>query len=141
MLRCATAAVLAVLASVPFACAADKADKADKPKKPIGAWTHTVQDVTITFTFDDDTLRCEMTKPDGTGLTADAAYGETADGLVFGVLTKVEKKGTDAGPDKGVLFSFQCKVDKDTLTVSDLNASAGVSDDGRQLLQGEYKKK
>ncbi len=138
MFRCATAAVLAVLASVPFACAADKAGK---PHRPTGAWTHTVQDITITFTFRDDTLRCEMTKTDGTGLTTDAAYGETADGLVFGVITKVEKKGTDEGPDKGVLFSFQCKVDKDTLTVSDLNASAGVSDDGRQLLQGEYKKK
>ncbi len=82
-----------------------------------------------------------MSKSDGAMLTSDAAYGETADGLVFGVITKVEKKGTDEGPEKGVLFSFQCKVDKDTLTVSDLNASAGVSDTGRQLLQGEYTKK
>ncbi len=138
MFRCTTAALLAVLASVSFAGAADKAEKV---KHPTGTWTHTVQDVTVTFTFEDDTLRCEVAKSDGTTLTSDAAYGETADGLVFGVITKVEKKGTDEGPEKGVLFSFQCKVDKDTLTVSDLNASAGVSDTGRQLLQGEYKKK
>ena len=65
----------------------------------------------------------------------------TADGLVFGVITKVEKKGTDEGPEKGDLFSFECKIDKDMLTVSDLNGSKGVSDDGRQLLQGEYTKK
>ena len=141
MLRCATAAVLAVLASVPFACAADKTDKADKPKKPSGTWTRTVQDYTVTITCEDDALRFEITKTDGTSIVADTAYGVTADGLLFGVVTKVEKKGTDEGPEKGVLFSCQCKVDKDMLTVSDLNASAGVSDTGRQLLQGEYKKK
>jgi hypothetical protein len=138
MFRCATAAVLAVLASVPLASAADKAEKA---KKPTGTWTHTVQDITVTFTFADDTLHCEMTKTDGTSLTADSAYGVTADGLVFGVITKVEKKGTDEGPEKGVLFSFQYTMDKDTLTVSDLNVSTGISDQGRQLLQGEYKRK
>src|SRR5262249_46370432 len=138
MLRCATAAVLAVLAPLPLA---PSADKADKPKKPIGSWTHTVQDVTITFTFDDDTMRCALTKSDGTALTADSAYGVTADGLVFGVITKVEKKGTDAGPEKGDLFSFDCNVNKDVLTINNLNSSGGASDQARQLLQGEYKKK
>ena len=138
MFRCATAAVLAVLASIPLASAADKAEKA---KKPTGTWTHTVQDCTITFTITDDALRCELTKTDGTSVTTDSSYGVTPDGLVFGVITKVEKKGTDDGPEKGVLFSFQCKADKDALTVSDLTASSGVSDAGRQLLQGEYKRK
>ena len=136
MLRCATAAVLAVLASVPFASAADKADK---PKKPAGAWTRTVQDVTVTFTFEDDTLRCALTKSDGTGLTADCAYGVTADGLVFGVVTKVEKKGTNEGPTEGELFSFQFTVDGDKLTISDLKTSSGGGD-AKQLVEGDYKK-
>jgi hypothetical protein len=138
MFRCATAAVLAVLASVPFVPAADKAAK---PQKPTGVWERTVQDYTITLTAKSDTLRFEIVKTDGTSITTDTAYGVTADGLLFGVVTKVEKKNTDDGPEKGVLYSCQIKVDKDTLTLTDLNASAGVSDNGRQLLQGEYKKK
>ena len=138
MFRYATAAVLAVLAFAPFAPAADKAEK---PKKPTGAWTHTVQDCTVVFTFQGDTLRCELTKTDGSALTTDAAYGVTADGLIFGVITKVEKKGTDAGPEKGDLFSFDYNVNKDVLTINNLSASTGVSDQARQLLQGYYKKK
>jgi hypothetical protein len=138
MVRCATAAVLAVLASVPFALAADKAEK---PTKPTGAWTHTVNDFTVTLTFADDTFRTEISSANGPSVTADGSYGVTPDGLIFGVITKVEKKGTDEGPEKGTLFSFGCKVDKDTLTLSDLNASTGASDAARQLFQGDYKKK
>ena len=138
MVRCATAAVLAVLASAPFALAADKAEKA---MKPIGAWTHTVNDATVTLTFKDDTFRAEIMNTSGVSITADGSYGVTADGLVFGVITKVEKKGTDEAPEKGTLFSFQSKVEKGTLTLSDLTASSGVSDTGRQLLQGDYSKK
>ncbi|HVS36243.1 MAG TPA: hypothetical protein VMS17_11800 [Gemmataceae bacterium] len=135
MFRCATAAVLAVLASVPFAVGADKA------KKPTGVWTHTVNDVTVTLTFMDDTFRTEIANSSGASMSADGSYGVTADGLVFGVITKVEKKGIDEGPDKGTLFSFQGKVDGDTLSLNDLNSSTGVSDTARQLLQGDYKKK
>ena len=53
----------------------------------------------------------------------------------------MEKKGTDEGPEKGVLFSFQWKADKDTLTLSDYNASGAVPDAVHQLLEGAYKKK
>ena len=60
----------------------------------------------------------------------------TADGLLFGVVTKVEKKGTDEGPEKGDLFSFECKIDKDVLTLSELTGSKAVSDEGKQLLGG-----
>jgi hypothetical protein len=135
MLRCATMAVLAVLASVPFAPAADKAEKA---KKPVGAWTRTVNDFTITFTFEEDTLVVELNKSSGEAVTVQASYGATADGLIFGVINKVEKKGND-GPEKGDLFSFQYKLEKDTMTLSDLNSKGGS--DAAQVLQGEYKQK
>jgi hypothetical protein len=138
MLRCATAAVLAVLASVPFASAADKAEKA---KKPTGAWTRTANDHTVTFTFDADSLTCDLVNTNGEEIVVHAAYGATDDGLVFGVITKVEKKGTDNGPDKGDLFSFTVKTDKDTLTIGDLNGSHGKSEQASQLLEGEYKPK
>ncbi len=138
MLRCATAAVLAVLASVPLASAAEKGEKA---KKPTGAWTHTVNDCTVTFTFKHDALQCDVTKTDGEALQIETAYGVTADGLLFGVVTKVEKKGADAGPEKGDLFSFEYKIDKDELTLSDLNGSKPISDEAKQLLTGQFTKK
>ncbi len=135
MLRCATAAVLAVLASVPLASAAEKA------KKPTGAWTHTLNDATVTFTFEHDALQCDFSKTDGEAIHVEAAYGVTADGLLFGVVTKVEKKGTDAGPEKGDLFSFEYKIEKDELTLSELNGSKPISDEGKQLLTGQFTKK
>ncbi len=137
MLRFATAAVLAVLASVSLASAADKAEKA---KKPTGEWTHTVGDFTVNLKFEDETLHLEVSKNNGDGLNVVTAYGVTADGLVFGVITKVEKRGTE-GPEKGDLFSFECKIDKDVLTISELTSSKGVSEEGKQLLAGQYTKK
>jgi hypothetical protein len=135
MLRYATAAVLAVLASVPLASAAEKAPK------PTGEWTRTVGDFTITFKFEHHTMRMTATKNNGETLEVDTAYGMTEDGLVFGVLTKVDKKGTDEGPEKGDLFSFHCKIDKDVLTISDLTGSRPISDDAKQLVAGDYTKK
>ncbi len=84
MLRYATAAMPA---SAPFVSAADKAEKA---KRPTGAWTRTVNGMTVTFTFGHDALTVEYGKTDGESVHADAAYGVTGDGLVFGVITKVE---------------------------------------------------
>jgi hypothetical protein len=138
MFRFATAAVLAVLAFAPFAPAADKAEK---PKKPAGAWTRVVNDVTVTINFEDDALHCEMARADGVCIKINASYGVTPDGVAYGIVTRSEKKGTDEGPDKGILFSFTYQADKDTLTLRDLNASVDVSDEGRKLLEGEYKAK
>jgi hypothetical protein len=141
MFRCATAALLVVLASVPFAPAADKPAKAEKTNKPIGTWTHTVNEFTVAFTIKPHGLTVEVAKSDAESLTMNAAYGVTEDGVLFGVITKVDKKGTDEGPEKGDLFSFAYKVDGETLTVSDLNGSKPPSDPARQLIQGEYKAK
>ena len=138
MLRFATAAVLAVLASVPLASAADKAEKA---KKPTGEWTHTVSDITVNVKFEDETLHLEVTKNDGDALNVDAAYGVTADGLLFGVVTKVEKKGTDEGPEKGDLFSFECKIDKDVLTHQRPDRQQGRLGRGEAAARGQYTKK
>ena len=69
-----------------------------------------------------------------------AAYGLTKDGVLFGYTTKVDKKGTDDGPEKGDLFSFTYKVDGDALTISDLNGSKPPSDPAKALIQGEYKR-
>ena len=135
MFRYATAAVLVGMAFVPLASAAEKA------KKPQGEWTHTVSDCTVTYKFEKNTLTVDFTKGDAESVRIDAAYGMTAEGLVFGVVTKVEKKGTDAGPEKGDLFSFEVKIDNDALTVSELNSSKPVSDEAKPLIMGQFRKK
>jgi hypothetical protein len=141
MFRCATAALLTVLLFVPFVPAADKPAKAEKTNKPIGTWTHTVNEFTVTFKFDaHNKMVVEVAKSDAESLTVHAAYSVTDDGVLFGYTTKVEKKGADEGPEKGDLFSFAYKVDGDSLTVSDLNGSKPPSDPARQLIQGEYKR-
>jgi hypothetical protein len=136
MNRSAAAAVLAVLVCVPLAPAADKA----AVKKPTGVWVKKVNDATVTFTIEDDAMTCELLGGDGNSITAHGAYGVTEDGVLFGIITKVDKKGTNDGPEKGDLFSFQVKVDKDTLTLSDLHTPQD-SPRAREIIQGEYKKK
>ena len=142
MYRCATATLLVVLAFVSFVPAADKpATSEKKTNKPIGTWTHTVNEFTVTFTIKPHGLTVQVAKSEAESLTVDTAYGVTEDGVLFGYTTKVDKKGTDEGPEKGDLFSFAYKVDGETLTISDLNGSKPPSDPARQLIQGEYKLK
>ena len=138
MFRCAT---VVLLTAVAFAPAADKPATAEKTNKPAGTWTRTVNEFTVTFKFEaHNKMVIEVAKNDAESLTVDAAYGVTDDGVLFGYTTKVEKKGTEEGPEKGDLFSFAYKIEGDSLTVSDLNGSKPPSDPARQLIQGEYKR-
>lgn len=114
------------------------ADAPAKSQKPIGAWERTADGRTISFKFDADNLRCTLSLGAET-IQVDAAYGLTADGVIFGSITKVEKKGTDGGPSERELFSFRIARSGDTLTLSELMGTH-VSDDAKQLLHGDYKK-
>jgi hypothetical protein len=96
-------------------------------------------DATVTITIEDDALTTEVVTGDGGVVTVHGAYGVTADGVLFGVLTKVETKGGQ-GPEKGDLFSFQFKADKDVLTLSDYKGTHD-SPRAKQILEGDYKKK
>ncbi len=139
MLRCA-AALATVLAFASFVPAADKPPTAEKSNKPAGTWTRTFNEFTVTFTFKDRDMKIEAAKNDAESVAVHAAYGVTDEGEVFGYTTKVDKKGTEEGPEKGDLFSFAYKIDGDTLTISDLNGSKPPSDGAKQLIQGEYKR-
>lgn len=118
---------------------ASPATGADDVKKPAGAWTRTAGDNKITFDFKADSLHVTITNS-GNSLEIVADYGLTKEGTLYGIVTKVERKGIDGGPEKGALFSFRVKMDKDTLTISDLKATEG-QDESKQLVQGDYKKK
>jgi hypothetical protein len=135
MLRSSIVAVFAVVVAA-VAAAADK-----KGDKPLGAWTRKLpDDAVVTFTFDADKMKCEVVTANGETVTVHGAYGVTEDGLLFGVMTRVEKKGTDSGPEKGELFSFKFKPGKDVLTLSDYKSSVDRPQD-KVIVEGEYKKK
>jgi hypothetical protein len=110
---------------------------ADPPaKKPAGSWTRKAGDMTITFTFKADTLEARVTN--GSTIVVQADYGVTKDGTLFGIITKAKKEGTADGPNEGDLFSFRVKVEKDTLTLSDLKGTAG-GEGAKNAVEGEYK--
>lgn len=140
MARTSLAAALAFLLVAAQGPAADV--KADG-KKPVGTWVRDLGNNTVTFTFAaDNTLTCVITGVGGDGtLTVHAAYGVAEGDTVFAVITKVEKKGTSDGPDKGELFGFRFKEDKDTLTLSDMRSTLENAAGAKQLVEGEYKKK
>jgi hypothetical protein len=126
------AAVLALTAGV--AHAEDK--KSDKPKsaKPVGTWVRDLGgDNKITFAIKGDTLSVTVNNG-GQTLSAEASYGVTKSGTLFGIIT--EKKG-DGGPAEGDLFSFKIAVSGDRMTVTDLKPDSG---EAKGLVEGEYKK-
>jgi hypothetical protein len=130
------AAALAVLVLVTTARAAD--EPSARVKKLLGTWTRTVNGSTVTFQFKADQLHAKVST-DGATITVEGDYGVTKDGIVFGIITKVTKVGTNDGPAEGDLFRFTFKLDKDKATLKDLKGAEG--DEAKQLIQGEYQKK
>ena len=135
MPRATCAALLGLLIATPAALPAEKEEPASR--RPLGTWVREAKDTTVTVTFKGDAFTFKVEGGGGT-VTAHGNYGVTKDGTVFGILTRVDKSG--GGPDKGDLFSFRVKIDKGTLTVSDLNGT-NVTDEARAVVQGEYKRK
>ena len=71
-------------------------------------------------------------------MTADADFGVTKDGVLYGLVTNVDKNGIDVGPAVGDLFRLRIKTDKDLLTVSE------VKDGGarvKEVFEGAYQRR
>jgi hypothetical protein len=142
MLRLATSAVAAALLlgfvlSAPEASAKKSKKKPESAHKKLeGIWTKTSGDVKVVFQFKKHALRCTLADGDKK-ISADADYGMTKDGVVFGRVGNVEKTGTENGPAEGMLFSFRTVVKDGTLTISDLTGPGG--DEAKQIVEGDYK--
>jgi hypothetical protein len=136
--------VLLALAVGLLAAAAGRAE--DKPKekaavkKPVGTWTREANNSTLTFRIRADDLTIALKDGDGNTIEIEAAYAVTKDNVLFGTMTKVTKKGIEAGPDKGDLFSFTFSANEKELTISDLKGTH-TNEDARKLVEGVYKKK
>ncbi len=132
MARWVTAAL-----SLTLACALPAA-AADEAKKPVGTWTKSDGERTVTFQFKADAMHVVLKAGEDQKIEVDADYGVTKDGIVFGRIGKVTKPGND-GPDEGDLFSFRFKVEKDKFVLSDLTGSK-INEDAKRLVEGDYAK-
>jgi hypothetical protein len=133
MMRCASLAVAVVL----FAGATVPGGET-KAKKPIGTWSRMVGDFEVAFQIKEDTLKFTMSGM-GLAMDVDADYAMSKDGVIFGRISKVDKKGLDAGPSVGDLFTFKFATKDGKLTISELGPQNNA--DARDLVEGEYKGK
>jgi hypothetical protein len=127
-------AVTLLLAGTALADAQKKATVA----RPVGTWTRTIDQFTITFDIQADGMKIIL-KADTNQLTAHADYSITKDGSVlFARMHKIERQGIEDGPAEGDLFSFKFKVNGAEMSVDDLQGK--VNDEARRIVQGVYKK-
>jgi hypothetical protein len=107
-----------------------------KIQKPLGTWTKTSGDFEVKFQFEADTLKCTLA---GMGVTIeiDADYAMSKDGVIFGRISKIEKKGACVGPNVGDLFTFRFRVKGEMLTISELGPQQ--NNEARDLIEGDYK--
>jgi len=122
------------------ACTTYAEESAAATQKYVGSWKRTVGDNTITFEIKSHTIHINVVAG-GNTIDADADYAATKDGVLFGRIGKVMKKGTDDGPTDGDLFSFKLAVEKDTATLSDLKGTGPHENpEVKQLVEGDYHK-
>jgi hypothetical protein len=109
--------------------------KETEAPRPVGKWTREAGDAKAEFHIHKSTLKCVITNGEKT-ITCDADYSVTKDGVLYGRVNKVEKKGIDNSPEVGALFSFRFALKDGTLTISELQAAE--AEGARQLIEGEY---
>jgi hypothetical protein len=122
----------ALLCGAPLSAQDKKA-----PARPLGAWARDADGVKVQFAFTDGELRCTIGAGDAV-LDVRADYAVSKDGVLFGRVTGVEKKGIDAGPAIGDLFSFRYEVKDKVLSISNLRGT-GSAADGAAVVEGDYK--
>jgi len=126
----------AVVVALAWVLPAVAADKEPARTRPLGTWERTVGDGKVTFTFAAESFKVVVASG-GATVNMEADYGVTADGTLFGIVTKVAREGTNEGPSEKDLFRFGFSLEKDKLTIKDLNPG---SDEVKQILEGDYKR-
>jgi hypothetical protein len=135
MARWVSAALaLVVVCALPLTAAEKK-----KTDRPIGTWSKSEGDLTVTFNIKADGLTVTL-KGNNQKIEVAADYGVSKDGVVFGRVNKITKENTDGGPEEGDLFSFRFKLTDNKMTVSELN-STKTSEEARKLVEGDYEQK
>src|SRR5262245_46416261 len=134
MFRRLLAAAVIVAFAVPVL-----ADEKIDAKKLKGSWLREVQGTKLLYKFKDDTKMEAHLTPAGADKPIVVSVDYTIkDGVLSGLITKVDNGGDQGGPQQGDKFSFKLEVGKETLIVSDLKGVEG--EQVKQLVEGEYKK-
>ena len=125
-----------VLALVVPAMADDKVDA----KKLKGNWLRDVQGTKLLYKFKDGGKMEAHLTPQGADkpIIVSVDYTVDKDGVVTGVITKVENANEGGGPQKGDKFTMKVEIGKETMIVSDFKGVEGA--EVKQLVEGEYKK-
>lgn len=105
--------------------------------KPMGTYVREVGGRTLSMTFKSDSVLIRV-KDDTIDIAVHAAAAVDGD-VLFANVNKVEKKGTESGPEKRDLFSFQFALSKGELTVSNLKGT-NINEESQKLVEGVYRK-
>ena len=130
-----TICTIGVLLGSAAAVLAAKGDN----QKLLGTWQRNIDDNhMVKFAFKAEDLHVTITSADAV-VDVDADYGVTANGILYGIVTHVDKKGTEGGPVEGQLFSFRFSVsdNKDALKITEVKGT-DITDESRQLIEGDY---
>jgi hypothetical protein len=134
MIRRLLAATFVLALALP-AMADDKFDT----KKLKGTWLREVENLKLTYQFKSEDKMVAKVMPPGAdkAIIVEADITIDKNGVLSGVITKVDTNGNEGGPAKGDKFSFRIEIGKETLIVSDFK---GIEGDVKQLVEGEYKR-
>jgi hypothetical protein len=117
--------------------AASADEPAARTKKLIGAWERSLGGTTVVFHFKTDQMTVKVTDG-GATIDVEGEYGVTKAGVVYGIVTKVTKTGTDDGPSEGDVFRFRFTPDGKKATLDDLKPA---TDEVKKLIEGAYERK
>jgi hypothetical protein len=107
--------------------------------KHVGTWSREVSGHKIAIEIKGDSTLKIVVNTGDKKVDVAATYGVTKEGVVFAIMTKVEKDITE-GPEKGDLFAFTFTITDKEMTVSDFKGTK-VNDGARKILEGVYTKK
>ena len=116
------------------------ADEKFDTKKLKGAWLRDAQGTKLLYRFKDDGKMTAKLTPQGSdqSIIVEVDYTIDKNGVISGVITKVEAPMAEGLPSKGDKFSMKVEVGKETLIISDFKGVEGG--EIKQLVEGEYKK-
>lgn len=104
-------------------------------RKPLGTWERQVGEAQVRLSLKTQTLHFTLSSPDAV-VDLDADYGVTKTSVLFAIVTRIEKKGTEIELPEGQLFSFRFTISNSTLKVSELKGPE--TEEMKPWFEGEY---
>lgn len=104
-----------------------------------GTWVKSFDDFKLELRFTENKLNISVAKGDGK-FQLDTDYSAGRDGTVFGRIISIKEEGITPATEKGDLFSMVIDVQDGKIIIKNLNGT-NTNEDGKKIVEGEYKKK